>query len=191
MLAISGITTAVQAPCIGRIGAGYVVLMGSTSAFLAVCVSALQQGGPGLLATLIIVSSLFQFALAAKLSVFRRIFTPTVAGTVVMPIPVALGPMILGRLAAVPETAPPSAAPVTVGVTLLVIVVSALRDSGPWRLWGPVVGMVAGTLVGALAFGLYGTQAICDAAWVGLPPIVYHGLDFGFGPEFWAPFPYI
>ena len=97
-LAICGITTAVQAVRVGRIGAGYVMLMGSSSAFLAVCVSALEQGGPGLLATLIIVSSLFQFALAAKLSALRRIFTPTVAGTVVMLIPVTLAPVILGRL---------------------------------------------------------------------------------------------
>ena len=89
-LAISGITTAMQAVGIGRVGAGYVMLMGSSSAFLAICVSALEQGGPGLLATLIIVSSLFQFVLAARLSALRRIFTPTVAGTVVMLIPVSL-----------------------------------------------------------------------------------------------------
>ena len=40
-LAISGITTAMQAVGIGRVGAGYVMLMGSSSAFLAICVSAL------------------------------------------------------------------------------------------------------------------------------------------------------
>ena len=188
-LAISGITTAVQAARVGRIGSGYVMLMGSSSAFLAICVSALEQGGPGLLATLIIASSLFQFALAARLSALRRIFTPTVAGTVVMLIPVTLGPMILGRLSAVPETASPAAAPVTVGVTLLVIVVSALRGSGPWRLWGPVVAIVLGTLVGGFVFGLYDTRAIGEAAWVGLPPVVYPGLDLGFGPEFWALLP--
>lgn len=50
-LAISGITTAVQAARVGRVGSGYVMLMGSSSAFLAVCLSALEQGGPGLLAT--------------------------------------------------------------------------------------------------------------------------------------------
>ncbi len=51
-LVISGITTAIQSLGLGRVGAGYVMLMGSSSAFLAVCVSALEQGGPGLLATL-------------------------------------------------------------------------------------------------------------------------------------------
>ena len=46
-LAICGVTTAVQAVGVGRIGAGYVLLMGSSSAFLAVSVAALEQGGPG------------------------------------------------------------------------------------------------------------------------------------------------
>ena len=56
--------------------------MGSSSAYLAICVAALERGGGGLLASLIVISSLCQFVLAAKLSLFRRIFTPTVAGTV-------------------------------------------------------------------------------------------------------------
>ena len=188
-LAISGITTAIQAVGIGRVGAGYVMLMGSSSAFLAICVSALEQGGPGLLATLIIVSSLFQFVLAARLSALRRIFTPTVAGTVVMLIPVSLAPLILGKLAAVPEAASPAAAPVTASVTLLVIVVIALRGSGPWRLWGPVVGMVVGSVTGGLAFGIYDTASVGEAAWIGLPATAWPGLDLGFGPAFWALLP--
>jgi len=188
-LTICGITTAVQAVRVGRIGAGYVMLMGSSSAFLAVSVSALEQGGPGLLATLIIVSSLFQFALAARLSALRWIFTPTVAGTVVMLIPVTLAPVILGRFADAPDGASPAGAPVTVGVTLLVIVVTALRGSSLWRLWGPIVGIVAGTVTGGLAFGLYDTAGIRQAGWVGLPPFAYPGLDLGFGPEFWALLP--
>ena len=66
--------------------------MGSTSAFLAVSITALEQGGPGLLASLIIISSLVQFVLAARMSLLRRIFTPTVAGTVLMLIPVTIAP---------------------------------------------------------------------------------------------------
>lgn len=51
-LVISGLTTAIQARKVGRIGAGYILVMGSTSAFLAVSVSAIEQGGPAMLATL-------------------------------------------------------------------------------------------------------------------------------------------
>ena len=58
-LAVSGFTTIVQAFRIGRIGAGYPLLMGASGAFIAVCVAALEQGGPALLATLVALSSCF------------------------------------------------------------------------------------------------------------------------------------
>ena len=188
-LVISGITTAIQALGLGRVGAGYVMLMGSSSAFLAVCISALQQGGPGLLATLIIVSSLFQFALAARLSALRRIFTPTVAGTVIMLIPVTIAPVILAKLVDVPEGASPLAAPVTAGATLLGMVAAALRARGAWRLWGPLLAMVGGSAMGGFVFGIYDTQRVIEADWIGLPAFAYPGLDLGFGPEFWALLP--
>ncbi len=188
-LVISGVTTAVQALRVGRIGAGYVLLMGTSSAFLAICVSALEQGGPGLLATLVVVSSLCQFALAARLSALRRIFTPTVAGTVLILIPVTLTDVILGKLADVPPAAAPAAAPVTAGLTLIVIVVTALRGTGLWRLWGPVIAMAAGSAAGGFAFGIYDTAAVREASWIGLPALAWPGLDLGFGPEFWALLP--
>ncbi len=75
------------------------------------------------------------------------------------------------KLADVPEGASPAAAPVTVSVTLLVIVVTVLRGSGLWQLWGPVVGVVAGTANGGLVFGLYDTASVGEAGWVGLPPL--------------------
>ena len=153
-LVISGLTTAIQARKLGRIGAGYILVMGSTSAFLAVSVSALEQGGPGMLATLIIASSLIQFVLAARMALLRRIFTPTVAGTVPMLIPVTLAPLILRKLAEVPVGASPAAAPITAGVTLLLTILIPLRFSGALRLWAPAIGIVAGCLTAGLGFGM-------------------------------------
>jgi NCS2 family nucleobase:cation symporter-2 len=77
-LLVSGITTVVQARRFGHIGAGYILLMGTSGTLIAVCVSALIEGGPALLATLVIVSSLFQFLLAWRLSWLRRVITPIV-----------------------------------------------------------------------------------------------------------------
>ena len=58
---VSGTTTIVQAVRVWRVGAGYVLLMGSSGAFIAACIAALSSGGPPLLATLIVISALFQF----------------------------------------------------------------------------------------------------------------------------------
>ena len=185
-LVISGAMTVVQAIRVWRIGAGYILVMGSTSAFLAVSVSALEQGGPGLLASLIVVSAAVQFLVAARMSVLRRIFTPTVAGTVLMLIPVTVAPVILRHLVNVPEDAPEMAAPVTAGVTLLVIVLITLRMGGVWRFWAPAFGLVAGTAVAALAFDIYDTASIADASWIGIPGQPTLGLDLSFGAEFWS-----
>ncbi len=57
-LVVSGVTTVIQSTRIGRVGSGYLLLMGSSGAFIAVCVAALERGGGGLMASLIIVSSL-------------------------------------------------------------------------------------------------------------------------------------
>ena len=188
-LVISGLTTAVQARKVGRIGAGYILVMGSTSAFLAVSVTAIERGGPGMLATLIIAAALIQFVLAARMALLRKVFTPTVAGTVLILIPITLTPLILRKLGEVPVDASPLAGPVTAGVTLLVTLLIPLRFSGVLRLWAPALGIVAGCLVAGLGFGIYDLTTVADAAWIGLPDLAYPGIDLGFRPEFWALLP--
>ena len=187
-LAVSGTTTVLQAIRVGRVGAGYVLLMGTSGVFIAVCVAALAEGGPPLMATLVIASSLFQFGFAARLSWLRRIVTPTVAGCVVMLIAVTVMPIAFSVLDRVPEGASPLASPVCAGLTLLVFAAVALRASGAWRLWAPVMGIVAGC-VAAGVFGLYDTGRVSDASWVGLPEGSWPGLDLEFGPAFWALLP--
>ena len=83
VLLVSGLTTLIQAVRFGRIGSGHILIMGTSGAFFAVCIAVLQESGPAM-ASLIVVSSLFQFLLAAKLSLLRRIFTPVVSGSVIM-----------------------------------------------------------------------------------------------------------
>ena len=188
-LLVSGATTVIQVARVGRVGSGYLLLMGTGSAFLAICLAALERGGGGLLASLIIVSSLFQFVLAAKLSLFRRIFTPTVAGTVLLLIPVTLSGIILRKLTDVPADAAPAAAPVTAAVTLGVIAAISVRGTGAWKLWAAAAGVAAGSVVGGVLFGIYDTERVLDAAWIGLPALAWPGIDLGFGPDFWALLP--
>ena len=161
-LLVSGVTTVLQAARLGRIGAGHVLIMGTSGAFIAVCVAALVTAGPATMASLIVVSSLFQFAMAARLSLLRRIFTPVVSGTVIMLIAATVMPIVFGMLTDVPEAASPTAAPVTAVVTLITVLALVLRAPPKWRLWSPIIGIAVGCAVAA-PFGLYDPQGVLDA----------------------------
>ena len=187
-LLISGVSTMLQAVRVGRIGAGHVLVMGTSGAFIAVCITALVKGGPPLMASLVVASSLFQFALAARLSLLRRIITPIVSGTVIMLIAVTVMPIVFDLLADVPEGTRSGAAPAAAAATLAVLLVLALRAPVAWRLWAPLIGVVVGCAVAAL-FGLYDIQPVLKARWIGLPDNVWPGLDLTFRAEFWALLP--
>ena len=166
-LLVSGITTILQAVRVGRVGSGHVLIMGTSGAFISVCVVALTQGGPVMMATLIVISSLFQFMLAARLSLLRRIFTPVVSGTVIMLIAATVMPIVFDTLKDVPEGSPPVAAPLAALTTLATVAGLILRGPPAWRLWSPIIGIAVGCAVAA-PFGLYDVQQVLDAPWVGL-----------------------
>ena len=187
-VAVCGAATALQAVRYGRIGAGQTLVMGSSAAFIWLCVDAIQKGGPALLATLVVVSAVFQFVLSARIALFRRILSGSVSATLVMLLPVTVMPVFFGMLDDVPEGTPAGVAPLTAGVTVLVIVCAALRGSGALRLWAPGIGVVAGAAVGAL-FGLYDVDRVAGASWIGLPGVAWPGLDLGFGADFWSLIP--
>ena len=187
-LVVCGLTTALQAARWGRFGSGHVLIMGTSGAFIAVCVAALKLAGPATLASLVVISSLFQFMLAAKLSLLRRIFTPTVTGTVIMLIAVTVAPVLYDSLYNVPEGTDSAAAPLAAGVTLAVVVAMVLRAPPSLRLWSPVAGIIAGCAVG-VPFGLYDVGAVADAAWFGVPFRDWPGFNLVPGTEFWALLP--
>ena len=187
-VAICGATTILHAIRVWRIGAGYVVVMGPTGAYIAVCVAAVAEGGPALLATLVIVSSVLPLVLAARLPLFQRLLTPTVSATVLMLIPVTVMPAVFGLLTAVPAGTPAMAAPLSALAALLVIAGIGLKATGAPRLWAPIMGVVAGTGVAA-AFGLYDAGRVLEAPWIGVPMGEWAGFDLEFGPPFWALLP--
>ena len=188
-LTVSGLTTVIQAVRVGRIGAGYPLLMGTSGAFIAVCVTAMAEGGPGLLATLVVLSSLFQFALSERLALFRRLITPAVAGTVIMLISVTIMPITFQMLTQVPAETPSMAAPTCAIVTFVATMALILCASGVWRLWAPMIGVVLGCLAAGW-FGLYDVNRVLEASWIGVPDVgSWLGFDFEFGSVFWALFP--
>jgi xanthine permease XanP len=189
-LFVSGLTTILQARPLGRFGAGYVLFMGTAGAFIAVSIEAVQAGGLALLGTLVVVSSLFQFLFAHHLGRLRRIITPTVGGTVIMLIAVTVFPiafkMINTQPAGLPAESP--AGPVTATLSFLTILAISLFARGSLRLWGPFIGVVAGTAL-AYGWGVMDLSAVAAAPWIGLPGAGWPGLDLEFQAEFWLLLP--
>ena len=188
-VAICGATTILHAVQVWRLGTGHLVVMGPTGAYIAVCVAAVSVGGPALLATLVVVSSLLPLVLAARLPLFQSLLTPTVSATVLMLIPVTVMPAVFGLLNATAAGTPDMAAPLSALATLLVFAGVALKATGAPRLWAPIMGVVVGSGVAA-AFGLYDAGRVLDAPWIGFPTgSEWAGFDLEFGSAFWALLP--
>jgi NCS2 family nucleobase:cation symporter-2/xanthine permease XanP len=187
-LIISGCLTALQATRLWRFGAGHILIMGTTPNFVAISVLALTEGGPPLLASLTVAASLFYVALALWLPRIRKVLTPVVSGTVLMLLGVTILPVTFDRVREVPDGAADAAGPTLMLVTLAVTAAMALRASGRWRLWSPVIGIVAGCIV-AVPLGAYDTGPVTDAPWAGLPSAGFPGMDLTPGVAFWTLLP--
>ncbi len=187
-LVICGLVTTLQSAPVGRIGSGYVLTMAASQSFIAISVTAIAVGGPGMFAVLVLISSLLQFALGARLALFRRVLTPTVVGTTVMLVTVTVMPIIFDLLTDVPAGTDGAAAPVVATTTFVTLLVLVLRAPRPWRIWTPVIAIFVGCIVSA-GFGLYEVEGIIGASWFGLPELGWPGWDFGFGVTFWSLLP--
>lgn len=186
---VSGATTMLQAGRGRRIGAGHVLVMGTSGAFIPACILALTEGGPALLATLVVISAFVPLLLSWRLSLFQRILTPSVSGTVIMLIPVTVLPFVSGLLEGGPAGgAAAPGVPLSFVSTVLLIGAIALRGTGALRLWSPVIGVIIGSVVAA-GYGLYDLERVTSAAWVALPNPRLPGFDLEFGPAFWTLLP--
>ena len=187
-LVVSGITTIVQVMRVGRVGAGYLLMMHTSGAFIAVSVAALIEGGPALLATLFVISSLFHFLLSWRLFWLRRIVTPTVAGTIIMLVAISVLPVVFDQMMRVPAGAHPAANAGSAAATLTVIIVIILRARSYIRLWAPMIGVVIGCIVAAL-FGQYDLERVVESPWLAIPAGGLPGLDTSLDSKFWALLP--
>ena len=184
-LVVGGLTTALHAGRIGRLGTGHLVIAFVSPSYIAVSLLALARGGPELMAGLFVVAALVQFALARWLSSLRVLITPVVTGTVLMLIAATILPIAFDRMDEVPSGAPAGAGVVIAAVTLAVTAGLVLRGVGVWRLWTGLIGMVVGCVAAALV-GVYDFGPVIDAPWLGIPVVQLPGLDLTPGADFWA-----
>ena len=163
-----------------------------TAAFsIPFCITAVSDGGPATLAALVVVCGIGQLVIAKWLFVLRRIVTPVVGGTVLMILSITLASVVPRLLPDTPD-GDSLGAHLAALSTLAVVSALILRGSATIRLWGPVIGIVAGCAVAA-GFGLYSAQNVLDAAWIGIPG-QWPGLGLppiasGFGIPFWTLLP--
>ena len=167
-LVISGAAIVLHARPIGRFGTGYVMAIGPTSAAIAVTVDAINVGGVSLLAMLVITASAFQFAFTFRMSLLRRLLTPTVSGTALMLIPVSILPLMFDMFDEFPADLPIGVASGCSIVTILVIGGITLVGSNVLRTWAPLLGIAVGSTIAAVD-GLYDVERVALAPWLGVP----------------------
>ena len=187
-LIITGISIILHSFRFWHIGSGRLVVTNFNVPFLAVTTLALATGGPGLLASLVMVSTVLQLLITMRLASFRRLFTPTVSGTIIMLVAVSAVPFIVSRTVIAPAGVSlerfliPGIAALAVGALV------TLKGSPGLRLWTLPLTLVSGVAVAA-PMGLYDIGLVIEAQWVSLPDLAWRGFDFTFGVEFWSLLP--
>ena len=187
-LVITGASIILHSFRFWHIGSGRLVVTNFNVPFLAVSTLALATGGPGLLASLIVVSTVLQFLMTMRLASFRRLFTPTVSGTVIMLVAISAVPFIVTRTVVAPEGVSLELFLVPGIVALAVGALVTLKGSAGLRLWTLPLTLVSGVVVAA-PMGLYDIGLVIESQWVSLPDLTWHGFDFTFGIEFWSLLP--
>ena len=104
-----------------------------------------------------------------------------------MLIAVNLFPITTDMLAEVPPGVDPASLsrPLVAFTAFATIILVSLYAGGAARLWAPLFGIVAGTLVAAPS-GMLNWTPVLDAAWFGLPRTGWPGLDVSFDGRFFG-----
>lgn len=185
-LIVCGLTTMLQAHPLGRFGAGYTLFVGTSGAFIAISIDAVKAGGVPLLASLVIASALIQFMFSHYLGQLRKIITPTIGGTIILLIAVTVFPIVFDLINQHPggDEVPAVAGPAIAISTFIFIMGVSMFGAGKYKLWGPLMGVIVGTLV-AIYYGAMDFSGVKDATWIGLPEAGWPGIDVSFSTDFW------
>ena len=187
-LVVTGASMILQTLRLRYLGSGRLIVANFNVPFLAVCALALHVGGPSLLASLVVASTLLQSVLTLRLASLRRIFTQTVSGIVVMLVAISAMPFIISNAVIPPENEStvlflaPGMAALAAGVLM------SLQDKPIWRMWILPATVAVGLIV-AVPLGLFDTAIISDTPWVSLPDFSFAGLNLTFDANFWALLP--
>ena len=185
-LIVVGLSTLIQVRRIGPVGAGALLPMFTAAVAIPFCITAVVDGGPGTLVSLVFVTGALQLIITRWVVILRRIVTPVVSGIVIMILSVTLASVVFALLDGSAREEPLSA-PLTAMITLAAVAALSLRRSALLRLWGPVIGIVVGCIAAA-AMGIFDLTLVREAPWVGVPTDL-PDLTPDFGLNFWILLP--
>jgi NCS2 family nucleobase:cation symporter-2/xanthine permease XanP len=179
----AGICTVLQALRFGKYGSGFVIFMGSSTAYLSCSVEAVKLGGFPLLAAISILVAPLEAVLSFFIRFLRHIVTPAVGGIVLLLIVVSLLPLSIKEWVGHPGAHYASWQNLAAGLATLVVVLGlALFGNKQLRVWCPIIGMAFGFATSWI-LGLTHFESLHAAPWFGLPSGKWPGLNFNFGFE--------
>lgn len=181
-LIVSAIGTLFQALRVGKVGCGFVLFMGSYSAFLACTLLAVQMGGLELMATMTLLCAPVVIFYSYFLRFLRHIVTPPVGGVLIILVALSLMPIAIDLWQGGGPDMPHFGTyrNYLAGlITMMVLVLLMLFGNSTIRLWTPILGIGAGCTA-AWFFGLFTFEHFHSSPYFGLPRGDWPGLTLDF-----------
>ncbi|MDD5556786.1 MAG: nucleobase:cation symporter-2 family protein [bacterium] len=173
----SGATTYIQARRFGPLGSGLLCVMGTSFAFVPVCLQAGAMGGLPLILGMGIAVAPVEAALSRVLRRARRVFPPIVTGTVVTLIGLSLIRVGMTDLAGgfgSPDFGSPRNLAIGFSVMLAIIMLSRF-GRGLVQVGAILLGLAAGYAFCAL-LGMVDFSHVAEAGWISVPVPLRYGL---------------
>lgn len=174
----SGIGTFLQAKRFGPLGSGLLSINGTSFAFVDLLLRAGNEGGLPLACGMALAAVPFQFVLGFFLPWLRKIFSPLVAGVVVLLIGINLIPVSGYYLSkGVQSETPWTLTALVAGAVLLTLIITQTLNRPLLRLSGPLIAIAIGY---ALAYfcGMLEFPPLPDQGWLVIPQPFAQGLAF-------------
>ncbi len=181
---ITAVSSFIQVRRFGKIGAGYLLFMGSSGAYWGAVATTVEIKGWELVAVLSIASAPIEFMVSYFYRFLRKIITPMVGGIVIMIISISLLPIMMklwtGEPGATDYCSPQRL--IIGGLTLLITLIVALSKNPKLRIWSILIGIGSGVVVSLLSRYM-DFEPIANQKWMGLPRGEWPGLYFDFSAQ--------
>ncbi len=184
---ISGISTLLQSLRLGFIGSGYLLIMGTSSMFIAPSIMAGKAGGVALIFGMILLMSPIEFIIAPLSRYLKRVATAPVVGCIVLLLAFSVLPVSMKQF--IGGYAQDSGTWRHLLLGFITVACIAAAQVSPWRplkAASIVVGLVVGYIVGA-AMGMCDFTQLAESEWLGTPRPFWYGMP-KFSLEMMLPF---